>query len=83
MKKTYGTERGSHGIIIKHISDTTTRMDTKIMVCKLLRKCCKEEGPIGVIAVATQSVEGTMLGYDLYLLNMFLEDCKDTHDLGT
>jgi hypothetical protein len=39
MKKTYGTERGSHGIIIKRISDTTTRMETKLMACKLLHKC--------------------------------------------
>jgi hypothetical protein len=42
MKNNYGTERGSRRIIIKRISDTTTRMATKVMVCKLLRKCCKE-----------------------------------------
>jgi hypothetical protein len=43
MKKTYGTERGPHKIIIKHISDATTRLATKIMTCKLLRKCRKED----------------------------------------
>jgi hypothetical protein len=32
MKKTYGTERGPHIIIIKHISDITTRLATKLMV---------------------------------------------------
>jgi hypothetical protein len=31
MKKTYGKERGSHDIIIKKISDTTTKMETKLM----------------------------------------------------
>jgi hypothetical protein len=36
MKRTYGTERGSHGIIIKRISDATTRMATKLMACKML-----------------------------------------------
>jgi hypothetical protein len=32
MKKTYRIERGSHGIIIKRISDVEKRMATKIMV---------------------------------------------------
>jgi hypothetical protein len=32
MKNTYGTERGSREIIIKRISDTTTRLGTKFMV---------------------------------------------------
>jgi hypothetical protein len=49
MKKTYGTERGSHRIILKRISDATTRMATKIMVCKLLKKCRKEEVPVGIV----------------------------------
>jgi hypothetical protein len=83
MKKTYGTERGSRRIIIKHISDATTRMATKIMACKLLRKCRKEEVPVGVIAAATQCAEGTILSWAPYLLNLFLEDCKDAQDLGT
>jgi hypothetical protein len=83
MKKKYGTERGSRGIIIKRISDAATRMATKIMACKLLRKCRKEEVPVGVVAAATQCVEGTTLSWAPYLLNLFLEDCKDVQDLGT
>jgi hypothetical protein len=39
MKKKYGTDRGTRGIIIKRINDVTTQMATKIMACKLLRKC--------------------------------------------
>jgi hypothetical protein len=31
MKKKYGTKSGSHGIIINHISDASTRMSTKFM----------------------------------------------------
>ena len=83
MKKTYGIERGSHRIIIKHISDTTKRLATKLMACKLLRKCRKEEVPARVVTVATQCAEGTMLSWAPYLLNLFLEDCKDAQDLGT
>jgi hypothetical protein len=83
MKKKYGTERGSRGIMIKHISDVVTRMATKNMACKLLRKFCKEEVLAGVVVAATQCVEGTTLIWAPYLLNLFLDDCKDAHDLGT
>jgi hypothetical protein len=83
MKKKYDTERGSRGIIIRRISDTATRMATKIMACKLLRKCRKEEVSVGVVATATQCVEGTTLSWAPYLLNLFLDDCKDVQDLGT
>jgi hypothetical protein len=72
-----------HGIIIKRISDTTTRMATKLMACKMLRKCHKEEVPAGVVAAATQCANGTMLSWAPYLLNLFLDDCKDAQDLGT
>jgi hypothetical protein len=83
MKKKYDTERGSCGIIIKIISDTTKKMATQIMACKLLRKCHKEEVPVGVVAAATQCAHGTILSWAPYLLNIFLEDCKDAQDLGT
>jgi hypothetical protein len=53
MKKTYSTERGSRKIIIKHISDATTRLATKLMACKFLRKCHREEVPTRVIAATT------------------------------
>jgi hypothetical protein len=53
MKKTYGTYKGSCIIIIKHISDTTTRLAKKFMVSKFLSKCWKEEVPTGVVASTT------------------------------
>ena len=59
--KTYGTERGSCRIIIKCISDVETRLDTKLMVQKFLRKCRKEEVPVGVVVAASQCTWGTML----------------------
>ena len=82
MKKAYGTKRGSHNIIIKRISDETTRMATKLMACKMLRKCCKEEVPAGVVPTATQCANGTMLNWAPYLLNLFLDDYKEVYDLG-
>jgi hypothetical protein len=58
-------------------------MATKLMACKMLRKCHKEEVPAGVVAAATQCTNGTMLSWAPYLLNLFLDDCKDAQDLGT
>jgi hypothetical protein len=39
MKKKYGTTRGTRGIIIKRINNAATQLGTKILACKLLRKC--------------------------------------------
>jgi hypothetical protein len=83
MKKTYGTKRGSLRIIIKCISDTTTRLATKIMVCTFLRKYFKEEVLAEVITATKQCTKGTMLSWASYLLNLFVEDCRDAQDLGT
>jgi hypothetical protein len=83
MKKKYGTDRGTRGIIIKRINDTATQLGTKILACKLLRKCHREEVPAGVVAVAAQCAEGTSMSWASYLLNLFLDDCKDAQDLGT
>jgi hypothetical protein len=83
MKNKYGTERGTHRIIIKQISDIATKMAAKIMACKLLRKCPQGGSLGGVVAVAAQCVEGTTVSWAPYLLNLFLDDCKDAQDLGT
>ena len=61
MKKKYGTTRGTRGIIIKQINNATTQLDAKILAYNLLRKCYKDEVPVGVIAVAAQCVEGTFV----------------------
>jgi hypothetical protein len=55
-------------------------MAAKILACKLLRKCRREEVSAGVVAVAAQCVEGTTVGWAPYLLNLFLDDCKDAQD---
>jgi hypothetical protein len=51
QEKTYGTYRGSKGIIINKISEPVMRLEMKLMACKLLRKCHKEEAPARVITV--------------------------------
>jgi hypothetical protein len=53
------------------------------LACKMLIKCCREEVSAGVVAVAAQCTEGTSMRWTQYLLNLFLDDCKDAQDLGT
>jgi hypothetical protein len=43
MKKKYGTDRGTRGIIIKQINDAMTQIGANILACKLLRKYRKNE----------------------------------------
>jgi hypothetical protein len=62
----FGTNMRSRGIVIK---DVVTRFTSKLMACKLLRKCRKEEAPAGVIAVAAQCAKGVMFSWAPYLLN--------------
>jgi hypothetical protein len=83
VKAQFDTTRGNRGIIIKEINDNMTRFTSKLMACKLLRKCHREEAPAGVIAVAAQCVKGMMFSWASYLLNQFLLDCHDAQDNGT
>ena len=77
MKKKYGTDRGTKAIIIKRINDATTQLGVKILACKILGKCLREEFPAGFIVVPVQCAEGTSMRWAPYLLNLFLDDCKD------
>jgi hypothetical protein len=58
MKKKYGTDKGTRGIIIKRINDAATQMAAKILAYKLPRKCHREEVSAGVITVAAECTEG-------------------------
>jgi hypothetical protein len=78
VKAQFDTTRGNRGIIIKEINDNATRFTSKLMVCKLLRKCRIEEAPTGVIVVVAQCAKGMMFNWASYLLNQFLLDCRDT-----
>jgi hypothetical protein len=61
MKNKYGTDRGTQGIILKRINDVTTQMGGKILACKLLRKCHREEVPTRVVAVVAQCAKGNIV----------------------
>jgi hypothetical protein len=83
MKNKYATARGTRGIMIKRINNVATQLGAKILACKFLRKCCKDEVPVGFIAVAAQCAEGTSMSCVPYILKLFQEDYKDAQDLVT
>jgi hypothetical protein len=49
MKKKYGTDRGTRGIIIKQINDAATQLGAKILACKLLRKCRRRKSQLELL----------------------------------
>jgi hypothetical protein len=69
-------------MIIKNINDTTTIFVTKMMAYKLLRKCFKEEAPTGVVAAVAQYMKRTILSWEPYFMNLFLEDYTMCRILG-
>jgi len=83
VKAKFGIEIGNRGMIMKNINHPTTRFVTKLMAYKLLRKSRKEEAPARVVVAATQCTKGTVLSWASYLLNLFLEYCRDVQDGGT
>jgi hypothetical protein len=61
IKKKYGTNRVSKGMIVRHINEPKIKFATKLMECKLLRKCRKEEAPTRVVVVSMQCTKGSLL----------------------
>jgi hypothetical protein len=80
MNNKYGTDRGTRGIIIKRINNVATQFSVKILACKLLQKCRKDKVPEGVIVIASQCTEGTLMTWAPYLSYLFQVDCKDAQD---
>jgi hypothetical protein len=80
IKAKYGMERDNKGIKISDINDLATRFSTKLLGCKLMHKCCKEEVSNGVVIIISQCVKGSSMSWAPYLLNSFLENCNETHD---
>jgi hypothetical protein len=78
IKAKYGMERSNRGIRISDINDLATMFSIRFLRCKLMCKCHKEEVSIGVVATVVQCAKGRSMRWGPYLLNSFLEYCKDT-----
>jgi hypothetical protein len=49
MKKTYNIERGSHGIIIKRVSDVAMRMATKLWPTRCSENSARRKSMSGLL----------------------------------
>jgi hypothetical protein len=52
MKEKFNTFRGKRGLDVCSISDDVVRFLVKVLACKLLRKCQKDEVLIAIITAA-------------------------------
>jgi hypothetical protein len=69
VKEQFGTKKGNKGIFLRDINNNVERFTNKLMACKVLRRCRKEEAIEGFIIVTAQCVKGVMFIWASYLLN--------------
>jgi hypothetical protein len=61
VKAKYCMECGKRGIKISDINDLATRFSTRLIECKLMRKCHKQEVSVGVVVAAMQCSKGSSM----------------------
>jgi hypothetical protein len=57
MKDKFGTVRGKRGMDVQHINNKRVRFATKVLPCKLVRKCCRDEVLATIISTREKCVE--------------------------
>lgn len=78
----YGTHRGSRGVVISAIADPEVKCSTQLLACKFIRKCQKDECPVGVVLAAQRCTQVIQMCWAQYLMNEFIQDCIEAQDLG-
>lgn len=58
MKKKCELEKKKRGYAINNIKDKGVRIATQLLAEKVMRKCCEDEVPEWVVALAEQCAEG-------------------------
>jgi hypothetical protein len=82
MKGKYGTFRGARKLDVTSINDNTVIFETWVLAYNILRKCCKDQVPTGVIAIAEKCTTRVMMNYSTFLVNQFLMDCREAQEKG-
>ena len=70
--KTYKVSQNKRGFVIQTINDPATQMGTRLLACKLMRKCQVVTVPTYVIWLAGRCTKGVSFNWDQYLCNEFL-----------
>jgi len=82
MKKKYSYKKKQRGYAISSIQDEGMCIATQLLAGKLIRKCCSDEVPTMVIALAEQSAEGVQFNTVQFLYEEFLTICKEAQEHG-
>jgi len=83
IKEKYGTYRGARGIDVASINDDIIRFVTQVLACKLLRKCPKDQVPMGAMVVVEKCVARVMMNWSTFLVNPFFMDYWESQEKGT
>jgi len=70
------------GYNVESIQDKGVFFATQLLAANLLRKCQHNQVPASVISLASQCAEGVVYNWETFLLNAFVEDCKEAQDQG-
>lgn len=82
MKKKYKLEKKKRDYMISSVNNKAIRVATQILVGKVMRKCCADEVPTSIVALAEQCAEGAQFNWSEYLCKEFLENCRKAEEQG-
>ena len=72
MKKKFKLDKKKQGYSICNINNPAIKVATQILAGKVMQRCCADEVPMPVIALAAQYTEGVEFNYVKYLCGEFL-----------
>lgn len=71
-----------HGYDIDSISDEATAFAKKLLSAKLLWNICHNQVATPFVYLGSQCAKGVFYNSETYLLNEFVEDCREAQDPG-
>jgi len=80
INKEYKVTKLGKGYDVKSIQDERVSFATQLLAAKLLQKCHHNQVPAPVISLASKCVEVVVYNWATFLLNEFIEDCKEAQD---
>jgi len=80
MKRKYKLAKKKWGYAISSMSDKAVKVAIQILADKVMRKCCRDEVPALVVALAEQCAEGVQFNWSEFLCKEFLENCREAQE---
>jgi len=80
MKEKFKLVKKSHGYTISRICDPVVKVETQILVGKVMQKCRTDQVLAPIVALAQQCVEGVQINWSDYLHEEFLASCHEVQE---